>query len=81
MCAKTTVMASPNFTENKFWLNGKEESFDNRRLQSCLKEGKLVIIKLCYLWVLQHMCFFYFESLLSRLTCVELKVGNFLPVV
>ncbi|GJQ71125.1 hypothetical protein Trydic_g1029 [Trypoxylus dichotomus] len=40
MCAKTTIMASPNFTENKIWLNGKEENFDGARLQSCLKEIK-----------------------------------------
>ncbi|KAF5279085.1 hypothetical protein FQA39_LY05763 [Lamprigera yunnana] len=40
MCAKTTVMASPNFKENKIWLNGKEESFENPRLSNCLKELK-----------------------------------------
>ncbi|XP_022909970.2 diphosphomevalonate decarboxylase [Onthophagus taurus] len=38
MCAKTTIMANPNFKENKFWLNGKEENCDNIRMQSCLKE-------------------------------------------
>ncbi|XP_044732781.1 diphosphomevalonate decarboxylase isoform X2 [Chrysoperla carnea] len=38
MCAKTTIMASPNFKENKIWLNGKEESFENYRLQNCLTE-------------------------------------------
>ncbi|GLV32099.1 Mevalonate diphosphate decarboxylase [Carabus blaptoides fortunei] len=38
MCAKTTIMASPLFKENKFWLNGKEDSFDNPRLQNCLVE-------------------------------------------
>jgi len=38
MCAKTTVMASPTFTENRMWLNGKEESFDNPRLTGCLEE-------------------------------------------
>ncbi|KAJ9597539.1 hypothetical protein L9F63_011597 [Diploptera punctata] len=38
MHAKTTVMTSPEFKEDKIWLNGKEESFDNPRLQNCLKE-------------------------------------------
>lgn len=40
MCAKTTIMASSNFKENKIWLNGKEESFENPRLSNCLKELK-----------------------------------------
>ncbi|KAI4471290.1 diphosphomevalonate decarboxylase [Holotrichia oblita] len=40
MCAKTTIMASPNFKDNKLWLNGKEENFDAVRLQNCLKEIK-----------------------------------------
>ncbi|XP_031347473.1 diphosphomevalonate decarboxylase isoform X2 [Photinus pyralis] len=40
MRAKTTVMASPTFKENKIWLNGKEESFENPRLQHCMKELK-----------------------------------------
>lgn len=39
MCAKTTIQASPQFKENKFWLNGKEQNFDSPRLDSCLKEG------------------------------------------
>ncbi|CAL4097538.1 unnamed protein product, partial [Meganyctiphanes norvegica] len=38
MCAKTTVAISPNFSEDKFWLNGKEESLENPRIQNCLKE-------------------------------------------
>ncbi|XP_050738669.1 diphosphomevalonate decarboxylase-like isoform X1 [Eriocheir sinensis] len=38
MCAKTTVSISPTFSEDKFWLNGKEESLDNPRVQNCLKE-------------------------------------------
>jgi diphosphomevalonate decarboxylase len=38
MCAKTTVMASPTFTENKFWLNNKETDFNNERLSNCLAE-------------------------------------------
>ncbi|KAK8729698.1 hypothetical protein OTU49_008273 [Cherax quadricarinatus] len=38
MCAKTTVTISPKFTEDKFWLNGKEESLENPRIQNCLKE-------------------------------------------
>ncbi|CAH0561340.1 unnamed protein product [Brassicogethes aeneus] len=38
MCAKTTILASPDLKENKFWLNGKEESFEGKRLQNCLRE-------------------------------------------
>ncbi|XP_069674283.1 diphosphomevalonate decarboxylase [Periplaneta americana] len=38
MHAKTTVMISPDFKEDKIWLNGKEESFHNQRLQNCLQE-------------------------------------------
>lgn len=38
MFAKTTIMANPNFKENKFWLNGIEETFNNTRLKNCLKE-------------------------------------------
>ncbi|XP_019869844.1 diphosphomevalonate decarboxylase [Aethina tumida] len=38
MSAKTTILASPELKENKFWLNGKEESFDNPRLANCLKD-------------------------------------------
>ncbi|XP_049876139.1 diphosphomevalonate decarboxylase [Pectinophora gossypiella] len=40
MCAKTSVCASPNFSENEIWLNGQKESFINTRLQNCLKEIK-----------------------------------------
>ncbi|KAL7288831.1 hypothetical protein TKK_0016807 [Trichogramma kaykai] len=38
LCAKTTVMISPNFTEDRIWLNGSEESINNPRLQNCLKK-------------------------------------------
>ncbi|ROT84009.1 diphosphomevalonate decarboxylase [Penaeus vannamei] len=38
MYSKTTVSISPTFTEDKFWLNGKEESLENPRIQNCLKE-------------------------------------------
>jgi len=38
MHAKTTVMASPDFKEDKVWLNGKEETVHNQRLQNCLQE-------------------------------------------
>ncbi|KAF6201934.1 hypothetical protein GE061_004330 [Apolygus lucorum] len=38
MHAKTTVMISPNFTKDRIWLNGKEESFENPRLVACLRE-------------------------------------------
>lgn len=40
MCAKTTVVASPKFKENRFLLNGNEQSFNNPRLLNCLKESK-----------------------------------------
>ncbi|XP_071536722.1 diphosphomevalonate decarboxylase isoform X1 [Panulirus ornatus] len=38
MCAKTTVSVSPAFSDDRFWLNGKEESLENPRVQNCLKE-------------------------------------------
>ncbi|CAH0386673.1 unnamed protein product [Bemisia tabaci] len=38
MHAKTTVMRCKDFTEDKIWLNGKEVSFSNPRLLSCMKE-------------------------------------------
>ncbi|XP_053610938.1 diphosphomevalonate decarboxylase [Plodia interpunctella] len=41
MCAKTSVTARPEFTEDEIWLNGKKESFFNKRLQNCLREIKL----------------------------------------
>ncbi|KYN12825.1 Diphosphomevalonate decarboxylase [Trachymyrmex cornetzi] len=40
--AKTTVMISSDFKEDRIWLNGKEEDIKNTRLQNCLKESKLV---------------------------------------
>ncbi|XP_037074783.1 diphosphomevalonate decarboxylase-like [Pollicipes pollicipes] len=36
--AKTTITLSEDFTRDQIWLNGKEESIDNPRLQSCLAE-------------------------------------------
>ncbi|XP_017792223.1 PREDICTED: diphosphomevalonate decarboxylase [Habropoda laboriosa] len=38
LCAKTTVMASPNFKEDQIWLNGQKEDIRNPRLQNCLAE-------------------------------------------
>uniref|UniRef100_A0A2P2I709 Diphosphomevalonate decarboxylase-like n=2 Tax=Hirondellea gigas TaxID=1518452 RepID=A0A2P2I709_9CRUS len=38
LCATTTACISPAFTHDAFWLNGKEESFQNPRIQNCLKE-------------------------------------------
>ncbi|XP_034947230.1 diphosphomevalonate decarboxylase [Chelonus insularis] len=38
MCAKTTVMISPDFESDRIWLNGREESIDNKRLQRCIQE-------------------------------------------
>lgn len=40
MCAKTSVCAKPEFTEDVIWLNGKKESFNSPRLQNCLREMK-----------------------------------------
>lgn len=37
MCTKTTIMASPSFSDNTFWLNGKEENFNSTRFNNCLK--------------------------------------------
>ncbi|XP_070523149.1 diphosphomevalonate decarboxylase isoform X2 [Cardiocondyla obscurior] len=36
--AKTTVMISPDFKEDRIWLNDKEEDIKNARLQNCLKQ-------------------------------------------
>merc|ERR1711936_1501841 len=36
MNAKTSVTASPNFSKDRIWLNGKEESAETGRLASCL---------------------------------------------
>ncbi|KAF2368885.1 Diphosphomevalonate decarboxylase [Trinorchestia longiramus] len=38
LCATTTACISPAFTSDAFWLNGKEESLENPRIQNCLKE-------------------------------------------
>ncbi|XP_034195922.1 mevalonate diphosphate decarboxylase isoform X1 [Osmia lignaria lignaria] len=38
LCAKTTVMISPDFKEDCIWLNGQEEDIKNPRLQNCLTE-------------------------------------------
>lgn len=40
MCAKTSVCARPEFLEDAIWLNGKKESFFNKRLQNCLQGVK-----------------------------------------
>lgn len=40
MCAKTTIVASPDLKETKFWLNGELQSTDNKRFQKCLTEMK-----------------------------------------
>ncbi|KAK3591002.1 hypothetical protein CHS0354_020360 [Potamilus streckersoni] len=38
--AKTTVMASPSFPNDRMWLNGKEQSMDSKRIQNLLNEIK-----------------------------------------
>lgn len=40
LCSKTTITADPTFTDNLITLNGKEESFENERIQRCLAEIK-----------------------------------------
>ncbi|XP_050300758.1 diphosphomevalonate decarboxylase [Anthonomus grandis grandis] len=41
MCAKTTVMASPSFEKNRFWLNGKIQCMEtNTRLSNCIEMVK-----------------------------------------
>ncbi|XP_068117228.1 diphosphomevalonate decarboxylase [Hyperolius riggenbachi] len=34
----TTIAASRDFTEDRIWLNGKEDNINHPRLQSCLRE-------------------------------------------
>ncbi|KAK6629359.1 hypothetical protein RUM43_003176 [Polyplax serrata] len=41
MRAKTTIAASPKFEKDKIWLNGREESILNPRLEACLKEIRM----------------------------------------
>ncbi|XP_013410848.1 diphosphomevalonate decarboxylase-like [Lingula anatina] len=38
LCAKTTVAVSGQFTRDRMWLNGKEESLENPRYQNVLRE-------------------------------------------
>lgn len=40
LCAKTTVMISPDFKEDCMWLNGEEVSLNNPRLIHCIAEIK-----------------------------------------
>ncbi|XP_072944494.1 diphosphomevalonate decarboxylase [Epargyreus clarus] len=40
MCAKTSVCASLDFTENELWLNGKKDSFTSKRIINCLNKIK-----------------------------------------
>ncbi|KAJ8675964.1 hypothetical protein QAD02_011750 [Eretmocerus hayati] len=40
LCAKTTIEINPEFKEDRIWLNGKEETMQNPRLQNCLREIK-----------------------------------------
>lgn len=42
MCSKTTVAIDPSFKQDRMWLNGKEETFNNARLQNCLTESKFI---------------------------------------
>merc|ERR1711879_704599 len=41
MCSTTTVMIGDHIKESRMWLNGKEESITNPRLQNCLRECRL----------------------------------------
>lgn len=38
LCAQTTVAVGKHFTEDRIWLNGKEESVKFPRIQNCLNE-------------------------------------------
>uniref|UniRef100_A0A336KUU7 Diphosphomevalonate decarboxylase n=1 Tax=Culicoides sonorensis TaxID=179676 RepID=A0A336KUU7_CULSO len=40
LCAKTKITLDPTIKVNRLVLNGKEETFDNPRLQACLTEIK-----------------------------------------
>lgn len=37
----TTVAISKDFTEDRIWLNGREEDVGQPRLQACLRESEL----------------------------------------
>lgn len=45
MCARTTVCANADIPENDMWLNGVQTSFNNKRLQNCLKTIKSIARK------------------------------------
>ncbi len=38
LCTTTTVMASDKFTQDRLWLNGKEENLNTPRMQKCISE-------------------------------------------
>ncbi|CRL07495.1 CLUMA_CG020462, isoform A [Clunio marinus] len=40
LCSKTKIIADAKFTDNVMILNGKEENFENERIQRCVKEIK-----------------------------------------
>lgn len=42
MCAKTSVCARPDISENEIWLNGVQTTFSNQRLNNCLNEIKAI---------------------------------------
>lgn len=42
MCAKTSVCARPDISENEIWLNGVQATFSNQRLHNCLNEIKAI---------------------------------------
>ncbi|KAK9877226.1 hypothetical protein WA026_016973 [Henosepilachna vigintioctopunctata] len=43
MCAKTSIVCSPDLTETKFWLNGELQPTDSKRFQNCLREIKKLV--------------------------------------
>ncbi|XP_063386949.1 diphosphomevalonate decarboxylase [Cydia fagiglandana] len=45
MCAKTSVFTGPQLTSDEIWLNGKKESFTNKRLVNCLEGIKAIAAK------------------------------------
>lgn len=46
LCATTTIIADPSYTEDKMWLNDEEVTiWDNARLKNCIEHCKYYSIK------------------------------------
>ncbi|XP_059616258.1 diphosphomevalonate decarboxylase [Phlebotomus argentipes] len=60
MYAKTTIVASPEFSKNRLWLNGQEQTFDSPRIINVLQQFRQEVEKCgikgdVYSWNL-HIC-------------------------